>query len=42
MISLKSSMSSARRALDTGDTDTARSYLATAYQQLMYLEQNRR
>jgi hypothetical protein len=42
MIGLRNSMTSAKRALDSGDTDSARSYLATAYQQLQFLEQNRR
>jgi len=42
MFSLKDSLTSAKRALDGGDTDGARSYLTTAYQQLQFLEQNRR
>jgi hypothetical protein len=42
MIGLRESMAAARRALDAGQVETARGYLATAYQQLGYLEQNRR
>jgi hypothetical protein len=42
MIGLRDAMTSAKRSLDAGDTDSARSYLGTAYQQLQFLEQNRR
>ena len=42
MFSLKDSMAAARRTLNAGDVEGARGYLATAYQQLAFLEQNRR
>jgi len=42
MLSLRDALARSKRALDTGDADGARSYLGTAYQQLQYLEQNRR
>jgi hypothetical protein len=42
MSGLRDSMTSAKRALDGGDTDRARSYLTTAYQHLQTLEKARR
>ena len=42
MLGLRESMAAAKRALDVGEIEDARSYLATAYQQLGQLEKDRR
>jgi hypothetical protein len=42
MYGLRDGMTSAKRSLDRGDIDAARSYLTSAYQHLQVLEQGRR